>query len=45
MPGLKRTGLMDGAGSEWNEDEHPRGQPDNKGQFVKKDLYVSGKTM
>ncbi len=22
--------------SEWNEDEHPRGQPDNKGQFVKK---------
>ena len=33
---------MDGASSEWDESEHPRGQPDNKGQFVKKDRSRGG---
>ena len=29
--------------SDWNESDHPRGQPDNEGQFVEKDgLYTGG---
>lgn len=39
---FKKSGLMDGASSEWDESEHPRGQPDNKGQFVKKDSSRGG---
>ncbi len=40
---FRKTGLTDGASSEngWDESEHPRGQPDNKGQFVKKGNELS----
>lgn len=33
---FKKIGLYDGGGSEWDESEHPRGQPDNAGQFASK---------
>lgn len=41
MEGFKKTGLYDGASSEWDESKHPR---DKKGQFTTKagDVNESG---